>query len=197
MVLFIFSTYLPCFFTVLFFCKEELDCATFLRRLEQKKIWMNVIKQAWECNKCSTDRRNVLGGEGWFLGICFLFSLFDRLIWGFGWFLCCWLGFYFMTFTQGFLLSASLFSFYTNYWIVCLKHQKLIYQIRSRKDMNIWSKILVRKNEEETDEREMDKQGEVGQRGSFISWQWAVKILGIAVAKMISKMLSKPAVGKY
>lgn len=42
----------------------------------------------------------------------------------------------------------------------------------------------------ETDEREMHKQGEVGQRGSFISWQWAVKILGISVTKM--KMVSKP-----
>lgn len=29
------------------------------------------------------------------MGTCFLFSLFDRLIWGVGWFLYCWLGFYF------------------------------------------------------------------------------------------------------
>lgn len=49
-----------------------------------------------------------------------------------------------------------------------------------------------KKDVAETDEREMHKQGEVGQRGSFISWQWAVKILGISVTKM--KMVSKPTV---
>lgn len=50
--------------------------------------------------------------------------------------------------------------------------------------------ISGEKNVAETDEREMDKQREVGQRGSFVSWQWAVKILGTAVTKM--KMVSKP-----
>lgn len=65
-----------------------------------------------ECNKStSTDSKAVLGGGGWVSGR--LGFVFQFLFLGLGWgFFCLFIS---VKLAQGFLLFASLFSFYTSY----------------------------------------------------------------------------------